>query len=362
MNFLSLISGNRFTIEVRQQIAPSLRLYVIACAVIFSLLISLSILISVGVDLNSIYEEFIVFTFFNASGVSTVIVEATPLILVGLSAAAAFRINYWNIGIEGQIFMGTVGCTLVAIYDVGPESVRLFLMFIFGIIFGGLWALPPAILKVRLKINEIITTLLFNYFAFYFVLNQVYGSWKDPVDHYPHSEPFDKVERIPQVGWEELNWGILISCVAVVLVWWIFERTHFALKSRFVGTNRNMAMAIGLPVTIITVASAMISGALAGTTGFVIASAHEFRLSPPMVLGYAFSGIVIAFLAANKPFKVVLVAFLMGGLYVAGESMKVFYNLPDSIIGLIQAIIVLSITASEFFVRYRIRFVQSGKG
>ena len=357
---MNLFLFKKLTIEVRQQIPQSHRIYVISSAVIVGLLISLSILISVGVNLNSIYEEFIVFTFFNSSGVSTVIVEATPLILVGLCAAAAFRINYWNIGIEGQIFMGTVGCTLIAIYDVGPEAIRLYLMLIFAIFFGAFWALTPALLKVKLKINEIITTLLFNYFAFYFVLHQVYGSWKDPVDQWPHSEQYESFERIPQIGWEELNWGVLIAFIAVVLFWWFFEKTQFALQSRFVGANQNMSIAIGLPVVIVTIVSAMVSGGLAGTTGFVIASAHEFRLSPPMVLGYAFSGIVIAFLAGNKPFKVVLVAFLMGGLYVAGESMKVFYNLPDSIIGLIQAIIVLSVTASEFFVRYRIRFVKKG--
>ena len=359
---MNLFLIKKLTIEVRQQIPQSHRIYVISSAVIVGLLISLSILISVGVDLNSIYEEFIVFTFFNSSGVSTVIVEATPLILVGLCAAAAFRINYWNIGIEGQIFMGTVGCTLIAIYDVGPETIRLYLMLIFAILFGAFWALTPALLKVKLKINEIITTLLFNYFAFYFVLHQVYGAWKDPVDQWPHSEQYESFERISQIGWEELNWGVLIAFIAVVLFWWFFEKTQFALQSRFVGANQNMSMAIGLPVVLVTIVSAMVSGGLAGTTGFVIASAHEFRLSPPMVLGYAFSGIVIAFLAGNKPFKVVLVAFLMGGLYVAGESMKVFYNLPDSIIGLIQAIIVLSITASEFFVRYRVRFVKKGMG
>ncbi|MDC0074038.1 ABC transporter permease [Alphaproteobacteria bacterium] len=359
---MNLFLIKKLTIEVRQQIPQSHRIYVISSAVIVGLLISLSILLSVGVNLNSIYEEFIVFTFFNSSGVSTVIVEAAPLILVGLCAAAAFRINYWNIGIEGQIFMGTVGCTLIAIYDIGPEAFRLYIMLIFAILFGALWALTPALLKVKLKINEIITTLLFNYFAFYFVLHQVYGAWKDPKDQWPHSEQYESFERIPQIGWEELNWGVLIAFVAVLLFWWFFEKTQFALQSRFIGVNQNMSMAIGLPVVLVTVVSAMISGGLAGTTGFVIASAHEFRLSPPMVLGYAFSGIVIAFLAGNKPFKVVLVAFLMGGLYVAGESMKVFYNLPDSIIGLIQAIIVLSITASEFFVRYRIRFVKKGIG
>ena len=89
-----------------------------------------------------------------------------------------------------------------------------------------------------------------------------------------------------------------------------------------------------------------------------MASAHEFRLTPAMAAGYGFSGIVIAFLAGNRPVPVLIVACLMGGLYVAGESMKVFYNMPAAMVGLIQAIVVLSVATSEFFVRYRVRIAR----
>ena len=121
-----------------------------------------------------------------------------------------------------------------------------------------------------------------------------------------------------------------------------------------------MALAVGLPVSAIMASSALMSGSLAGAAGFVIAAATEYRLTFTMAAGYGFSGIVIAFLAGNKPIPTVIVAFLMGSLFVAGESMKVFYSLPDALVGLIQAIIVLSVTASEFFVRYRLRLAHFG--
>ena len=355
---LSIFRTRRITLEVRQRIPTMLGISIIAASIIFGLAVSLTILVNAGVDIHSVYEEFLVFTFFNMEGLSTVVVKSTPLILVGLSAAVAFRINFWNIGIEGQFLMGVVGVTVVAIFDIGPENLRLPLMFFFGVMFGGLWALPPAYLKIHLRINEVITTLLFNYVAFYFVLNQVYGSWKDPIDKFPHSEQYEAFERLPRIGWEEVNWGVLIAGLAIVFVWLLAERSRFGIKSRFCGVNPGMAVAIGIPVSLITAISAMVSGGLAGSAGFVIASAHEFRLTPGIAAGYGFSGIVIAFLAGNRPLGVLVVACLMGGLYVSGESLKIFYRLPAAMVGLIQAIIVLSVAASEFFVRYRVRLAR----
>ncbi|MDA0230403.1 MAG: ABC transporter permease [Proteobacteria bacterium] len=355
---LSFLRGRRLTIEVRQKMGFFTRVAIALGAVLFGLGICVAILVSRGVDVSSIYDEFIVFTFLNSSGMSTVVVQSTPLVLVGLAAAMAFRVNYWNIGIEGQLFMGVVGCTVIAYFDIGPESLRLPLMFVFSILFGAMWALPAALLKLRLNISEVISTLLLNYIAFYFVLNQVFGPWRDPKDNFPHSPRYDDFERLPKVGWEDVHYGLVVVGLALFFVWWLIERSRFGIQSRFVGVNPRMVLAIGLPLSAITLISALTSGALAGVAGFTIASATEGRLTFTLAAGYGFSGIVIAFLAANRPLMVLVVAFLMGGLYVAGDSMKVFYSLPDALVGLFQAAIVLSVTASEFFVRYRLRMAH----
>ena len=288
------------------------------------------------------------------------VVESIPLVLVGLGAAMAFRVNFWNIGIEGQMFMGAIGASIIALFDIGPGFLRLPLMLLFSVLFGMLWALGPAILKVRLNVNEIISTLLLNYIAYYFALNQLFGPWKDPRDKFPHGEQYELSERLPEIGWEQVHYGIVVAAIAVVLVWWAVDRSRFGITSRFVGVNPRMALAVGLPVSVITAGSALASGGLAGSAGFVIAAATEYRLTFTMAAGYGFSGIVIAFLAGNRPIPTLIVAFLMGSLYVAGESMKIFYSLPDALVGLIQAIIVLSVIASEFFVRYRLRLAHFG--
>ena len=356
---LPTIGALSFNLEVRQRVNPFYLIGVITGSVALGLTISVVILMASGIGLSSIYEEFVIFTFMNSTGLSDVVNESTPLILVGLCAAVAFRVNFWNIGIEGQFFFGVIGATFVAIFNIGPDYLRLLLMFVFACLGGALWALLPAILKVKLRVNEVITTLLLNYIAYYFVLDLIYGPWKDPVTGFPYSEKFEiSFERLEKIGWEQVHSGILIAVVAVVLLWWLVERCRYGIASRFVGTNPQMALAIGLPVATVTIGSALLSGAMAGLGGFVVAAANEFRLTPAMAAGYGFSGIVIAFLAGKRPFPTLIVAFLIGGLYVAGESLKVIYGLPAALVGLIQAIIVLTVISSEFFIRYRLRLVR----
>jgi simple sugar transport system permease protein len=214
------------------------------------------------------------------------------------------------------------------------------------------------VLKLRLGVNEIITTLLLNYVAFYFVMNQVYGPWQDQVTHFPHSQLFDEAERMPPLGWQNVHSGLVLSLVAAALVWWLMERSRFGAYMRFVGANPRMSLAVGVPVTFVVFAAVALSGALSGAAGFIVTAAQEYRLSPTLAAGFGFSGIVIAFLARNNPLGVVVVAFLLGGLYVAGQNLKVFYELPASVVGLLQAIIVMCVACSEFVIRHRLRWVR----
>ena len=127
---------------------------------------------------------------------------------------------------------------------------------------------------------------------------------------------------------------------------------------KFVGSNPGMALASGIPVTLTILVAVMLSGSLSGLGGYLVASGQEYALTIYVAIGYGFSGIVIAFLSRNNPAAVVIVSFLMAGLYVGGESIQVFYGLPEALIGLIQSIIVICVVGSEFFVRYRVRWMS----
>ena len=172
-------------------------------------------------------------------------------------------------------------------------------MFLFSILFGALWALPAALLRLQLNINEVISTLLLNYIAFYFVLNQLFGPWRDPKDNFPHSPRYDDFERLPGIGWGDVHYGLVVVAIAFVFVWWLIERSRFGIQSRFVGVNPRMLLAIGLPLSTITLVSALTSGALAGVAGFTVAAAIEGRLTFTLAAGYGFSGIVVAFSPAT---------------------------------------------------------------
>ena len=352
----------RLNLEVRQSIGRWKHAGFIALGLGIGLAISVAILLAAGVEAANIFEEFVVLTFFDRLGLSSVLIECSPLILVGLSAAVAFRVNFWNIGIEGQFFWGAIGATVIAIFDVGPPATRIGLMLILSLVGGFLWIAPPAIFKIKLGVNEVISTLLLNYVAYLFVLNQVYGAWQDKRDRFPHSEPFDAVERLPMLGWEKVHLGLLVSLAAVAFVWWLMQRSRFGAYMRFVGSNPQMALAAGIPVAMTVFLAVGLSGALSGAAGFVMGAAQEHRLTGTMAAGYGFSGIMIAFLARNNPVAVLVVAFMIGGLYAAGQSVKVFYSLPQALVSLIQAIVVMCVAASDFLVRYRLRWIGAGGG
>ena len=352
------LSIGRISLEVRQSTGLWLHGLIVLSSIVVGLGISVILIVISGIDVSNIFEEFIVLTFFDSAGLADVVLEWPPLILVGLSAAVAFRVQFWNIGIEGQFVWGAIGTTIVMLYDIGPGWSHIYLMFVGGILGGIAWIAVPAFLRLRLNVNEIISTLLLNYIAALFVLNQLFGAWQDPAAVYYKTAQFASHERLPLIGWGHIHAGLFIALAAGVLVWLITERSRLGAYMKFVGSNPGMALASGIPVTLTMILAVALSGGLSGLGGFLVASGQEYALTIYVAIGYGFSGIVIAFLARNNPAAVILVSFLMAGLYVGGESIQVFYGLPEALIGLIQSIIVICVVGSDFFVRYRVRWMR----
>lgn len=349
----------RISLEVRQETPIHLAVLAIGGALIIGLGLSVLLLVASGVDLSNVFEELIVLTFFDSAGLANVLLEWGPLILVGLAAAVAFRVQFWNIGLEGQLSWGSIGAAVITVYEIGPLGGRLYLMGLFAALGGALWIVIPLVLKLKLQISEIVTTLLLNYIAALFVLNQLFGGWQDPGDAYHHTRQFYPEERLALLGWEQVHVGLIVAVGAAVVVWVLMVKSRFGAYVRLVGSNPRMALAAGVPVTATIAAAAGLSGGLSGLGGFIVAAGQEYRLTPFLAMGYGFSGIVIAFLARNSPVGVVIISFLMAGLYVAGDSLQVFYQLPAATVGLIQSIIVLCVVSSDFVMRYRLHWVPT---
>lgn len=349
---------DRFNLEVRGHMPMPQQILVVAAGILFGLLVSALLLVASGVKPSGLLNEFVVAIFSSKRNVAAVLSYAAPLTIVGLSAALAFKARFWNIGIEGQVIFGAIGATVVANYDIGPPALRLVIMALAAIFAGMLWIALPLFLKVRLQVNEIISTLLMNYIAFNLLLHLLYGPWKDPQSSFPNSKLFEDFERLMPIGWQNLNLSVPIAVVLVLLSAWLLGMSRYGFLLNFVYANARMARALGVKIVGLTLLFALASGALSGFGGFIISTGIESRLTQSFFVGYGFSGILIAFLARNNPFAVVFFAVLIAVLMVAGQSLQVFYQIPFAMVQLIQAIIVICVAASEFFINYRLRMVE----
>lgn len=347
------LPGLRYTIELRQQMAWHKQALILAIAVAMGLAICLAILAAAGVAPSGVYDEFVVGTLGDPDNLRAVLFQAAPMIMVGLAAALAFRVRFWNLGLEGQMVWGAICATAVVLMHIGPTGTRLWLMGAVALAGGALWAVIPLVLKMRMGINEIISTLLLNYVAGNLLLNLVYGRWKDPHDSFPHSRSFLPAERIPGLpgGYSS---AIVLALLVVIAAWWLLQRSRAGIYIRFVSANVRVAGAMGVQVRKVVAGTVLLSGALAGFAGFAIAAGRNGRLTQDFYSGYGFSGILIAFLARNNPVAASIVALVVAALFVAGRSLQVFYQIPFSMVQLIQAILVIVVAASDFFIRYRI--------
>lgn len=344
----------RIVLEVRQHLPMWQHALILTAAIIVGLLISTAMLIAVGVDPADLVYTFFVDSLFVPANLRSVLTLTGRLMLVGLAAAIAFRVRFWNLGIEGQMIWGGIGAAAVSILQIGAEDMRLPLMFLFALAGGMGWVLISLLMKMRLGINEIITTLLMNYVAANLMLHLLYGPWLDPVSSFPHSSQFRPSERLPVLP-GGINADLPIALLFTLGAWWLVRISRAGFYMRFIDANDRMATAIGVPIQSVTLGAVLLSGGLAATAGFVITAGDAGRLTQNFFEGYGFSGILIAFLARNDPFLIAMVAFLMALLFDTGKTLQVFYQIPFSMVQLIQAIIVMSVAASEFLIRHRIR-------
>ncbi len=346
----------RYTLELRQQLSWPQQAAVLTLSVAVGLLLCGAILVAAGVSLQDLLNEFIVQTFLDAQNFRAVLFQAAPMVMVGLAAAMAFRARFWNLGLEGQMISGAIGATAISMHEIGPPGLRLWFMAAAALLCGLAWVVVPMTLKMRLGINEIISSLMLNYVAANFLLHLLYGAWKDPKDAFPYSPKFQAFERLPDLpgGYSS---AIVLAALVALAAWWFVERSRAGLYLRFVHASRRVADAVGVPVRRLVLGAVLLSGALAGLAGFMVAAGQEGRLTQAFYSGYGFSGILIAFLARNNPLAASVVAVLVATLFVAGRSLQVFYQIPFSMVQLIQAILVICVASSDFFIRHRLRAV-----
>ncbi|MBM9604980.1 ABC transporter permease [Desulfopila inferna] len=288
------------------------------------------------------------------------LIKAIPIFLASLGVAIAFRLQIWNIGAEGQFCLGAMGATWIALsFPDQPAWILLPAMIVMAVLAGGFWGLIPALLRQKMQANEIIVSLMMNYIAILILDFLVYGVWKDPTSFgFPMTPEFSPAAIVGKIGSTGVNWG-LFHCVALAVIFWIFFRyttLGFALKAS--GDSVKAAKYAGLPYDRLVFLVMVLSGALAGWAGFIEASATVNRLQPSIMVGYGYTAIVVAWLASLNPLYIGLASFLLAGLRVGVENLQLDLQVPAAFGGIMEGMILLTVLAGSFFIRYRILVVK----
>jgi len=284
--------------------------------------------------------------------------RATPLIFTGLAVAVAFRAKLWNIGAEAQLYAGAVMTVVLGTGALGwPSGLLLPAMAGAAMLAGALVLLGPAILKVRFGVDEVVTTLLFNFVVLLFVSMLLEGPLKDPAGMgWPQSSRLIPEARLPRIiDGLRLHWGFGLAIVSALVVWVIQSRTTLGYEMRAVGQNRQAAEFAGIPVGRVILKTALLSGGLAALAGFSEVAGLKGNLTLDISPGFGYTGIIVAMLALLNPVGVVVSAIFVAGVFVGADSMSRAAGVPTYIANIMLATALLTMVLAIALTRFNVR-------
>lgn len=281
----------------------------------------------------------------------TVFVRASVLVLAGLAVAVPARAGLLNVGGEGQIVVGAVAAAGVGLVldQRLPGVAVLMVMLAAAMAAGALWAGLAGVLRLTVKVNEAISTLLLNFLAIDLMLLLIYDPWKDASGFgQPTSRPLADAARLPLfAAGGTLNVGIVVALVMLGVVWWATTRTSWGFRLRVVGGNPEAARQAGLRVNRLLLTAMLVGGALAGLAGFVHFAGTEFQLRPGMTTNFGYVGFLASWLALHKPLRVGLAALLLAAIAMAGDSLQIDAGLPAASVNVLMAVVLLLVLGSR---------------
>jgi simple sugar transport system permease protein len=289
---------------------------------------------------------------------SETLARSTPLILTGLAVAIAFRARLYNIGAEGQLYVGALAAVAVGSGAIAaPPALMIPLILTAGAVAGALLMLGPTLLKIRFGVDEVVTTLLLNFIVLLFVSMMLEGPMKDPLGlGWPQSEPIVAEATLPPLlPRARIHAGLLVALASVAVVHVLLARTVWGFETRAVGANPSAARFAGMSVAGTLVRVGLLSGALAGLAGVGEVAGLKGYLTQDLSPGYGYTGIVVAMLAALHPVGVVASALFVAGVFVGADSMSRALGVSSYIANLIVAMALLAVLLSGLLVRFRIR-------
>ena len=289
---------------------------------------------------------------------------ATILICTGLAAGFAFQMNLYNIGGEGQLYLGMIGGAWagIALGDHFPGYLAVLLTLLFGALAGGLWVTVPAITKARFGTSEIVSTLLLNYVALNLVNYFIFGSkgfFRDPSTAFPQGRKVPDSVRLDAFGKTQTYPTIFLSVLLAVFLFWLIKKSEFGYRIKVLADSPKAAGYAGINAPRLTLSVLVISGALAGLGGAMLVVGPTGKLDPGVAgIGLGYAGIVVAALARYNFVAIILASVLFAGLRVGGDSLQISTDVPIHIAVIIQGAVLIFALGGEVFRKYRIRIVR----
>ena len=357
--------ANPFVVTPRARTSVAIRLGVPLLALVLALGLGALVLLAFGDSPPDAFRTMYRSSVEGWRPFTRTLTYATPLILTGLAAAVAFRMKIYNIGAEGQLYVGAIAASglALALPDSLPKSVMVGAVILGGALGGALWAQLAAIPKAMFGTDEIITTLMLNFVALGLMNFLIQGSrsfWRNPTHPVPQGKDIPSSAQLPVV-YERLHLGFFIAVAVAVALWLVVRLTTWGFRLKVIGDSRRAAAYAGIGVGAMTIAVMAISGGIAGMAGAIEVSAVTKGLDPKaLAIDLGYTGIIIAAVARLNALGVVPVATLLAAITVSGSRLQAI-GVASEIVVLLQGLIFLSVTACEFLVTNRVR-LRSRRG
>lgn len=279
--------------------------------------------------------------------------RSTVLILAGLAAAVAFRTSVFNLGLEGQLYIGAMAAAIIGFEVTGlPKAVHITLCLLAGIVAGGLWTLPVSYLRQRWNIPVMVPSLMLNYIAILFTGYLVSFPFKDPTATMAGTPVLESTARLPKfIQGSTINIGFIIAIVIALLVYWFMFKTKTGYELRIVGYNPNFAASSGLPVKKSMFLAMVISGGLVGLGGACMITGFFGRFLSSFSVGYGWDGMMISLLAQNHPLGVLPASIFYAALANGALTMQSQTGVSQQVVGMVKGAIMFFVTA-QFFLTY----------
>ncbi|MDD4715308.1 MAG: ABC transporter permease [Oscillospiraceae bacterium] len=336
----------------RSNPSKNMQILMRAGSVVAALAAAALLMAALGYNPFLVYYNMVAGSFGTAYRLQATIHKVIPLLVLSLGIAVAFKMKFWNIGAEGQMAMGGFGAAYAALkYGALPPYILLPLMFVLGMICGGIWGVIPAILKVKLGTNETLVTLMLNYIALRWLTYLQYGPWK--VGGFPRIPDFSPNAVLPSLFGIHIGWMVAVLLTAAVYV--MLRRTKLGYEIAVLGESESTARYAGINVSKVTIVAMLISGAVCGLAGMMQTSAVEKTLTEQFTGGLGFTAVITTWLARLSPIGMIGTSFAFAMLIQGGGYLETTMSISSKMADVLQGVIIFFVLGCDFFIQYKIQ-------